>query len=182
MSDFTERARRLDAARRRAAALPEGPREVAADLAEALDEHLASVLRTVVTQLRADERGRELLYDLVDDAEVHAALVKAGLVRQTVAMRAMQVLESVRPYITSHGGDVELVAIEDGVARVRLSGNCQGCGSSSVTMHQVIHDAMLEHVPEIHAVEDAGPPVLAPLGGAAIALPMAQVPGRAPAA
>jgi len=116
------------------------------------------------------------------DGEANAALVKAGLVRQTVAMRAMQVLESVRPYITSHGGDVELVAIEDGVARVRLSGNCQGCGSSSVTMHQVIRDAMLEHVPEIHAVEDAGPPVLAPLGGAAIALPMAQVPGRAPAA
>ena len=181
MTDFAERARRLDAARRRAAALPEGPREVAGELAEALDEHLAAVLRTIVMQLRADERGRELLYDLVDDAEIHAALVKAGLVRQSVAMRAMQVLEGVRPYITSHGGDVELVAIEGGVARVRLTGACKGCNASSVTLHRVISDAMLEHVPEIRAVEEAEPATLAPLADGAIALPMAQVPGRAQA-
>jgi len=179
-ADFAERARRLDGARRRAAALPEGPREVAAELGEALDEHLAAVLRAIVVRLRADERGRELLYELVDDPEVHAALVKAGLVRQSVAMRAMQVLESVRPYIRSHGGDVELVSIEGGVARVRLVGACGSCSASSATLRHVVSEALVEHVPEIHAVEDAAP-AIAPLPDGAVALPMAQVPARAPA-
>jgi Fe-S cluster biogenesis protein NfuA len=179
VSDFAERARRLDGARRRAAALPEGPREIAGELSGVLDEHLAAVLRAIVTRLRGDERGRELLYELVDDPELHAALVKAGLVRQSLAMRAMQVIEGVRPYITSHGGDIELVAIEDGVAKVRLSGSCQGCSASSVTLHRVVRDALIEHVPEISGVEEAAVPALAPLPDGAIALPMAQVPGRA---
>ena len=35
-----------------------------------------------------------------------------------------EALDSVRPYMESHGGDVELLGIEDGVARLRLEGSC----------------------------------------------------------
>ena len=117
----------------------------------------AHVLRTIVTTLRIDERGRELLYQLVDDPEVHAAFVRAGVVRPSLAMRALQILDSVRPYINSHGGDVELVKIEDAVAFVRLTGACQGCSASSFTLQRVVSDALLQHIPELVSVENAPP-------------------------
>lgn len=154
---FEERAQRLDAARERLATLPDDARAAAEELAAAQDAHLASVLGTIVTRLRDDERGRELLFELVDDPEVQAALVKAQIVRPTVAMRTIQALEGVRPYIRSHGGDVELTRIEDGVAYVRFSGVCQSCSASNVTLQRVVSDALLETVPELTGVEDDRP-------------------------
>ena len=152
---FQARAKRIDTAQRALAALEPGARAAATELAAALEDHQAAVLRALVGALRADERGRELLYEIVDEPEVYAALVKAGIVRPTLAMRALQVLEGVRPYITSHGGDVELVAIEEGVAYVRLLGACVGCGSSTDTLRRMVAEALLEHLPELDDVQEA---------------------------
>ncbi len=154
---FEARAARLDSVQRAAAKLEPGARAVADELSGALDAHHAAVLRTIVSRLRADDRGRELLYELVDDAEVHASLVKAGIVRPSLAMRAMQVLEGLRPYITGHGGDVELVRIEHGIAYVRLLGACTGCGSQTATLRDLVADGLLEHLPELHEVREAAP-------------------------
>ena len=49
----------------------------------------------------------------------------------------------------SHGGDVELLGIEDGVARLRLSGSCSGCGASQTTMEHAIEAALQEHAPDL---------------------------------
>jgi Fe-S cluster biogenesis protein NfuA len=120
----------------------------------AIEAHHAAVLRAFITRLRADDRGRELLYELVDDPEVYAALVKAGLVKPSLAMRALQVLDGVRPYLTAHNGDVELVRIDEGVAYVRLLGACQSCGSATETLRDSVAQALLEHLPEITEVRD----------------------------
>lgn len=155
--EFETRARRLDHARAAVDALPDDARAAVSELCAAQDAHLAAVLTTIVRRLRGDERGRELLYELVDDPEVHAALVKAGVVRPSVAMRAVQVLEGVAPYIRSHGGDVELVRIEDGIAYVRLTGACKSCSASSITLRRVVTDALLTNIPELVSVEDDRP-------------------------
>ncbi|MEM1335514.1 MAG: NifU family protein [Actinomycetota bacterium] len=136
-------------------------RATARELADAVAGLHESVLRTIVVRLRDDERGRELLYELVDDPEVYAALAKAGIVKPSLAMRAIQVLDGVRPYLTSHNGDVELVSIDDGVAVVRLLGACQGCGSSTETLRDSVARALLDHLPELTEVREA-PPVSAP--------------------
>ena len=159
---FAERAARLDAALTAVQRLGDDrARDAADELRAALDDHHAEVLRSIVTALRADDRGRELLYELVDDPEVHASLVKAGIVRPSLAMRALQVLDGVRPYLTSHNGDVELVRIDQGVAHVRLLGACQSCGSATETLRDSVANALLEHLPEITEVRevppDAGP-------------------------
>lgn len=152
---FEARAARLDAVLRKVSKLDPDARAIADELTGALDDHRAAVLRTIVTRLRADDRGRELLYELVDDPEVHASLVKAGIVRPSLAMRALQVLDGLRPYITSHGGDVELVKIEHGIAYVRLLGACQGCGSSTATLRDMVANGLLEHLPELNEVREA---------------------------
>jgi Fe/S biogenesis protein NfuA len=72
-----------------------------------------------------------------------------------VAQRVAQVIEAqVNPSIASHGGQAELVAVEDGTAYLRLSGGCQGCGMAGVTLTQGIEVAIRESVPEITTVTD----------------------------
>jgi Fe/S biogenesis protein NfuA len=69
--------------------------------------------------------------------------------------RVLTVLEEqINPAIASHGGRADLVAVEDGIAYLRLSGGCQGCGLASVTLSQGIEVAILDTVPEITEVID----------------------------
>lgn len=155
---FEQRAKRIDSASNAVERITVADdRDAAHELAEAIEALHESVLRTIVGRLRSDERGRELLYELVDDPEVYAAFAKAGIVKPSLAMRAIQVLDGVRPYLTSHNGDVELVSIDDGVAFVRLLGACQGCGSSTETLRDAVAGALLEHLPELREVREAPP-------------------------
>ena len=63
--------------------------------------------------------------------------------------------EEINPQIAMHGGRADLVAVdEDGIAYVRLSGGCQGCGMAEVTLSQGISVAIREGVPEIVDVVD----------------------------
>ncbi len=72
-----------------------------------------------------------------------------------VAQRVLAVLEQqVNPSIAMHGGRADLVAVEEGVAYLQLSGGCQGCGLAKVTLSQGIEVALTEAVPEIVSVVD----------------------------
>ncbi len=62
-------------------------------------------------------------------------------------------LESVRPYIHSHGGKVEVLEVRGGVVRLRLSGACSGCTASAVTLQDGIDEALREHLPGFVATE-----------------------------
>ena len=75
----------------------------------------------------------------------------------TLAVRVMAVLEqSVNPAIASHGGRADLVALneDDGTAYLRLSGGCQGCAMSQMTLRQGIETTLLEEVPELTKILD----------------------------
>lgn len=63
-------------------------------------------------------------------------------------------LDEARPELIEHGGNVELVAVNDqGVVLVRLMGACSGCKSASATLHNVIEKALKNRLPEIVRVE-----------------------------
>jgi Fe/S biogenesis protein NfuA len=72
-----------------------------------------------------------------------------------VPQRVLQILnEEINPAIAAHGGFAELIAVEDGVAYVRMGGGCQGCGLAAATLSQGIEVAILDAVPEIQRVVD----------------------------
>jgi Fe/S biogenesis protein NfuA len=72
-----------------------------------------------------------------------------------VAQRVMQVLDQqVNPAIAAHGGRADLVAVEEEVAYLRLSGGCAGCGMAAVTLSQGIEVAIFDAVPEITRIVD----------------------------
>jgi Fe-S cluster biogenesis protein NfuA len=66
--------------------------------------------------------------------------------------RVKAVLEQIRPAVRADGGDVELVDIVEGIARVRFHGACVGCPSSNLTLHMGIERAVKSQVPEIARV------------------------------
>lgn len=78
-----------------------------------------------------------------------------GALEGSVADRVVAVVDqAINPAIESHGGFVEVVAIEDATAFVRMGGGCQGCGMASVTLTQGIESTITQAVPEITKVVD----------------------------
>ncbi len=72
-----------------------------------------------------------------------------------VAERVGEVVSTlINPAIASHGGFVDVVAVEDATAYVRLGGGCQGCGMAPVTLSQGIETTITQNVPEITKVVD----------------------------
>lgn len=69
--------------------------------------------------------------------------------------RIEQTLDSLRPYISSHRGTVEIVDYDDGdgVLTLRLGGTCHGCAASTVTLRQGIETRLRQHVPEVKVVQ-----------------------------
>lgn len=64
-----------------------------------------------------------------------------------------QALNDIRPSLQIDGGDVELVDIENGIVKVRLTGACGGCPMSQMTLKQGIETHIKKQVPEVLSVE-----------------------------
>ena len=74
-----------------------------------------------------------------------------------------EALDDVRPYIESHGGSVDLLGVDDGVVRLRMSGSCVGCAASAMTLKRGIEQALRAHYPgfrEVLAEETESAPQL----------------------
>ena len=84
-----------------------------------------------------------------------SAAVPEGDLTSDEAQAVLRILaEEINPAIASHGGVAQLVAVDDGIAYLRLGGGCQGCGMAAVTLGQGIKVAILEGVPAIRDVVD----------------------------
>jgi Fe-S cluster biogenesis protein NfuA len=145
-------------------AIEDEPRALAA--VQAVVELYGESLRRIVELDGTAER-------LVADELVSHLLLLHDLHPVAVEARVANALEAVRPYLGSHGGDVELLSIEDGVARLRLNGTCDGCPSSAVTLKHSIETAILRAAPELDRVEadglDERQPGLVQIGSLAVA-------------
>ena len=64
-----------------------------------------------------------------------------------------QALEKIRPMLQRDGGDIELVEVNDGVVKVRLTGACKGCPMSQMTLKQGVEKMLLKEVPGLKEVQ-----------------------------
>jgi len=130
-------------------------RERAEELVRLVADLYGAGLERVLTIM--DDAGRlddEMLAALVADDLVASLLLVHDLHPYDVTTRVEQALEGVRPYLGSHGGDVELLEVSDaGVVRLRLLGSCDGCPSSSVTLKLAVEGAIEAAAPEITTIE-----------------------------
>ncbi|MFI5778466.1 NifU family protein [Nocardia sp. NPDC051570] len=106
--------------------------------------------------------GLHRMLDLLDAAAIErlardeliaSLLLVHGLHPHDVPTRVRTALDSVRPYLGSHGGDVRLVDVDGPVVRLELDGSCKSCPSSSVTLELAVEDAVRAAAPEIEGIE-----------------------------
>jgi len=64
-----------------------------------------------------------------------------------------KVLEEIRPSLIADGGDLELVDVEEGIVKVRLTGACAGCPMSTMTLKNGIEARLKEQIPEVVRVD-----------------------------
>jgi Fe-S cluster biogenesis protein NfuA/nitrite reductase/ring-hydroxylating ferredoxin subunit len=138
-------------------------RDTATSLVQALLALYGEGLRRIMGELGERDGDGELASALGQDELVAHLLLLHGLHPVPVETRVQSALDGVRPYLDSHGGDVQLVAVEDGVVRLRLDGSCSGCPSSAMTLKLAIEKAIHEAAPDIDdVVADGAAERLAP--------------------
>ncbi len=133
----------------------EGAKATAVETMQALLELYREGLSRLMERL--DQLGGQSLREAVASDELVAHLLLLhDLHPVDVTTRVLRALEEVRPYLESHNGNVELVSVQDGVARVRLQGSCKGCPASAMTLKQAIEEAVLKAAPDLERIEAEG--------------------------
>ena len=132
-------------------------RHVAEELVSAVVQMYGGGLERIVELLHAGgEEGERVAAALGDDPLVATLLLIHDLHPVPLDVRVNQALEHVRPYMESHGGNVELLSLEDGVARIRLEGSCSDCSASAVTLELAIKQALEQSAPDLDGLEVEG--------------------------
>jgi Fe-S cluster biogenesis protein NfuA/nitrite reductase/ring-hydroxylating ferredoxin subunit len=127
------------------------------------DQAVAELATLVSTLEREDDERALMLLQLVDAIHRPALeLIVAGELEHPIAaallsmydlvpiddrIRVEEALDEIRPYIESHGGDLELLDVEDGMVHVRMSGACHGCAASAMTLRRGIEAKLRERYP-----------------------------------
>ena len=153
VDDLEQLAERVDKAITEVQTLEPDVRAKAMALKSTIEEFHKAGLTHIVKTLKNDPHGKQLLFEMVDEPTVYALFAMHGLVRADLRTQVSRVIEMVRPYMQSHGGDVSLVDLQGKTVFVRLSGNCDGCSMSAVTLRNTVEESLREHVPDIERVE-----------------------------
>lgn len=154
-------------------------RRATEDLMAAVMDMYGLGLTRIVEILDADESAGEIKQRLADDGVVASLMLIHDLYPVPIDERVAEALDDVRPYMESHGGNVELISLEDGVARLRLEGSCDGCPASSSTLELAIKSALEEAAPDLVSIEVEGldQDLLNPVAVTGTELPVVQAGG-----
>jgi Fe-S cluster biogenesis protein NfuA/nitrite reductase/ring-hydroxylating ferredoxin subunit len=134
------------------------------DLERGECRELAEELTGAVVQMYG--AGLERIVELIEDEETRDRLAADELVAGLLMIhdlypvpleeRVTQALDSVRPYMESHGGNIELLGFEDGVVKLRLEGSCKSCRASSSTLELAVRQALQEAAPDLLGMDVEG--------------------------
>jgi len=121
--------------------------------AEQLVREVVDLYGAALVRVMAAVDDPALADRLAADDLIGSLLLVHGVHPHDVTERVSRALDGVRPYLGSHGGDVQLLGIADGVVRLSFSGSCKSCPSSAVTLELAVEDAVRTAAPEIDSVE-----------------------------
>jgi Fe-S cluster biogenesis protein NfuA len=164
-----ERAARLEELLEALEALPAAARDTATEAVATLLDLYGEGLGRIVARVPPEA--------LAGDEVIAHLLLVHGLHPVPLEQRVESALDGVRPYLRSHGGEVQLLGVQAGVVRLRLQGSCSGCPSSRTTLELAVEEAIRNAAPEVEAVEAEDAPIAFDVAYDACPLPMA--PGSA---
>lgn len=73
---------------------------------------------------------------------------------ENVEERIIAVIDKLRPFLVSDGGNIEFVKFEEGICYVKMLGHCAGCPMMDVTLKDGIELALTSEVPEVIEVRN----------------------------
>jgi Fe-S cluster biogenesis protein NfuA/nitrite reductase/ring-hydroxylating ferredoxin subunit len=176
MQEQQRRAARIETLIQEVAAFPDpGVRATTEELIQALmDMYGEGLARLLEITAQSEVSGLALIDTFARDDLLSSLFMLHGLHPLDLETRILRALDEVRPYLKSHGGNVELVRVEGSVAHLRLEGSCHGCPSSTITLKMAIEEAIYKAAPDLDDLQVEG--VTAPPPRPAI--PMTFVPPR----
>jgi Fe-S cluster biogenesis protein NfuA/nitrite reductase/ring-hydroxylating ferredoxin subunit len=135
------------------------------DIIRTIVEFYGAGLERIVEIAAASAAGHELRGRFTGDPLVASLLLLHRLHPDDLPTRVRNALEKVRPYLGSHGGDVELVEAdaEAGLVRLKMKGSCDGCPSSLLTVKLALEGAIQEMAPEVSRIVVEGITAAAPI-------------------
>jgi Fe-S cluster biogenesis protein NfuA len=140
---------------------PEARADAVELLQSLMEFHGAGLERMLEIVARAGAAGESIINDYARDELVGGMLLLYGLHPLELETRVRQALDALRPSLASHGSDVELLAVEDGVIRLRLRSGSNdgghGCPSTATTLKQTIEAAIYDAAPDMVALEVEAP-------------------------
>ena len=126
-------------------------RRLTEELTAAVVQMYGAGLERIVGLADAETRDQ-----MANDSLIAGLLMIHDLYPVPIEERVVQALDTVRPYMESHGGDVELLGIENGIARLRLQGSCKSCRASSSTLELAVRQALEEAAPDLEGMDVEG--------------------------
>ncbi len=132
-------------------------RATALELVQSVIELHGAALGSLIDRCLETPDGERVLNEALKDDLVSGMFLLHSLHPDDIETRVLRGIEAVRPYLKSHGGDCELIAVNDGIVRLRLHGTCGSCPSSSLTLKNAVEEALFEVAPDIKEIvaEDA---------------------------
>src|SRR5262245_57403286 len=121
-----------------------------------MELHGAGLDRIMEIVARDGASGYALMEDFAGDDLVGGLLLLYGLHPHDLEARVMKALDETRPFLRSHGGDVELLGVTDGTVRLRLAGSCRSCSSSTMTLKLAIERAIYGAAPDVTEIVTEG--------------------------
>jgi Fe-S cluster biogenesis protein NfuA/nitrite reductase/ring-hydroxylating ferredoxin subunit len=158
MQEHHRRAARIETLIQEIAAFPDPhARATAEELVQALlDMYGEGLARMLELTAQMGASGLALIETFARDDLLGSLFLLHGLHPIDIETRIARALIEVRPYLKSHGGNVELVKVEDGIAHLRLEGSCHGCPASTITLKLAIEEAIYKAAPDLDGLQVEG--------------------------
>jgi Fe-S cluster biogenesis protein NfuA len=127
-------------------------RATALALVQSVIELHGAALQSLIDRCIDTPGGERVLNEALQDDLVSSMFLLHSLHPDDIETRVLRGIEAVRPYLKSHGGDCEFIAVNDGIVRLRLHGTCGSCPSSSLTLKNAVEEALFEVAPDIKEI------------------------------
>jgi len=121
---------------------------------QAVEALNAEAMRRLIRALKTEPAAVAALKTAAADEIVYAVLRRHEIIKPSLAERVEAALESVRPTLATHGGDIELLKIAAPAIEIRFLGACDGCPASALTFHAGVKTAVQSHCPEITEIRE----------------------------
>jgi Fe-S cluster biogenesis protein NfuA len=158
LQDHQRRADRIEKLIQDVASYPDAQaRAITEELMQSLLDMYGEALARILELTAQNEvSGQALIEMFAHDELISSLFLLHGLHPIDIETRVARALVEARPYFKSHGCNVELVKIENGVAFVRLEGSDNGRHTSTITLQQTIEEAIYNAAPDLDGLQVEG--------------------------